>query len=193
MKDLLLEMEIYAELNSVPIMQKEGIEFMCNFIRENNIKSVLEIGSAIGYSAIQMALVNEDIHVTTIERDEPRYLEAVKNVKAANLENRIELIFGDALETVVDGRYDLLFIDAAKAQYIRFFDRYTPFLQTNGYVITDNLDFHGLVANPEKTKNKNTKDLVRKISRFRQYLTERTDYDTTFYTFGDGVAISKKR
>ena len=193
MKDLLLEMEIYAELNSVPIMQKEGIEFMCNFIRENNIKSVLEIGSAIGYSAIQMALVNEDIHVTTIERDEPRYLEAVKNVKAANLENRIELIFGDALETVVDGSYDLLFIDAAKAQYIRFFDRYTPFLQTNGYVITDNLDFHGLVANPEKTKNKNTKDLVRKISRFRQYLTERTDYDTTFYTFGDGVAISKKR
>lgn len=193
MKDLLVEMEVYAELNSVPIMQKEGIEFMCNFIRENNIKSVLEIGSAIGYSAIQMALVNEDIHVTTIERDEPRYLEAVKNVKAANLENRIELIFGDALETVVDGRYDLLFIDAAKAQYIRFFDRYTPFLQTNGYVITDNLDFHGLVANPEKTKNKNTKDLVRKISRFRQYLTERTDYDTTFYTFGDGVAISKKR
>jgi predicted O-methyltransferase YrrM len=193
MKDLLLEMEVYAELNSVPIMQKEGIEFMCNFIRENNIKSVLEIGSAIGYSAIQMALVNEDIHVTTIERDEPRYLEAVKNVKAANLENRIELIFGDALETVVDGSYDLLFIDAAKAQYIRFFDRYTPFLQTNGYVITDNLDFHGLVANPEKTKNKNTKDLVRKISRFRQYLTERTDYDTTFYTFGDGVAISKKR
>ena len=62
----------------------------------------------------------------------------------------------------------------------------------NGYVITDNLDFHGLVAHPEKTKNKNTKDLVRKISRFRQYLSEREDYDTTFYTFGDGVAISKK-
>ena len=83
-------------------------------------------------------------------------------------------------------------IDAAKAQYIRFFDRYTPFLKQNGYVITDNLDFHGLVAHPEKTKNKNTKDLVRKISRFRQYLSEREDYDTTFYTFGDGVAISKK-
>ena len=193
MKDLLIEMEVYAELNSVPIMQKEGIEFMCNFIREHNIKSILEIGSAIGYSAIQMALVNEDIHVTTIERDEPRYLEAIKNIKAAHLENRIQIIFGDALETEVNGSYDLLFIDAAKAQYIRFFDRYTPFLQTNGYVITDNLDFHGLVAHPEKTKNKNTKDLVRKISRFRQYLSEREDYDTTFYTFGDGVAISKKR
>ena len=193
MKDLLIEMEVYAELNSVPIMQKEGIEFMCNFIREHNIKSILEIGSAIGYSAIQMALVNEDIHVTTIERDEPRYLEAIKNIKAAHLEDRIQIIFGDALETEVNGSYDLLFIDAAKAQYIRFFDRYTPFLQTNGYVITDNLDFHGLVAHPEKTKNKNTKDLVRKISRFRQYLSEREDYDTTFYTFGDGVAISKKR
>lgn len=192
MKDLLVEMEVYAELNSVPIMQKEGIEFMCNFIREHNIKSILEIGSAIGYSAIQMALVDDNIHVTTIERDEPRYLEAIKNIKATHLEDRIDIIFGDALETVVDGSYDLLFIDAAKAQYIRFFERYTPFLKQNGYVITDNLDFHGLVAHPEKTKNKNTKDLVRKISRFRQYLSEREDYDTTFYTFGDGVAISKK-
>ena len=70
MKDLLIEMEVYAELNSVPIMQKEGIEFMCNFIREHNIKSILEIGSAIGYSAIQMALVDDNIHVTTIERDD---------------------------------------------------------------------------------------------------------------------------
>ena len=192
MKDLLVEMEVYAELNSVPIMKKEGIEFMCNFIREHNIKSILEIGCAIGYSAIQMALVDENIHVTTIERDEPRYLEAIKNIKAMHLEDRINIMFGEALETVVAGIYDLLFIDAAKAQYIRFFDRYTPFLKQNGYVITDNLDFHGLVAHPEKTKNKNTKDLVRKISRFRQYLSEREDYDTTFYTFGDGVAISKK-
>lgn len=193
MEKLLLEMEVYAQLNNVPIMQKEGIDFLCQFIQEHQIQSILEIGSAIGYSAIQMALVNDNIHVTTIERDEPRYNEAVQNIKKANLENRIQIIYGDALETNVEGQYDLLFIDAAKAQYIRFLERYEPYLKKGGYVITDNLDFHGLVDHPERTKNKNTKDLVRKIKRFKEYLKDREDYETTFYSFGDGVAISKKR
>lgn len=193
MNQLIQEMEVYAQLNNVPIMQKEGIDFLCEFIKTHQVRSILEIGSAIGYSAIQMALMDDNIHVTTIERDEIRYLEAKKNIRLANLEDRIHIIYGDALETTVDGSYDLLFIDAAKAQYIRFFERYEPNLTKGGHVITDNLDFHGLVKHPERTNNKNTKDLVRKIRRFREYLSERQDYDTTFYSFGDGVAISKKR
>lgn len=193
MNKLIQDMEVYAQLHNVPIMQSEGIAFLCEFIAQHQVKSILEIGSAIGYSAIRMALMDDEIQVTTIERDEVRYQEAVKNVAAAKLEDRITLIYGDALETIVDGSYDLLFIDAAKAQYIRFFERYEPNLKTGGYVITDNLDFHGLVDHPERTKNKNTKDLVRKIGKFREYLKERADFDTVFYTFGDGVAISKKR
>ena len=81
--------EKYAKDKNVPIMQKEGIEFLLNFIKENNIKNILEIGTAIGYSAIRMALISNDINVTTIERDEQRYNEAVLNVNKFKLENQI--------------------------------------------------------------------------------------------------------
>ena len=79
----------YAKEENIPIMQEEGIEFLTSFIEKKQIKNILEIGTAIGYSAIMMAKVNSDIHITTIERDETRYLEAIKNIKKFNLENRI--------------------------------------------------------------------------------------------------------
>ena len=71
----------YAIANNVPIMSDSGIRFLTNYIKDNNIKDILEVGTAIGYSAIMMAIVSDDIHITTIERDEKRYLEAIKNVK----------------------------------------------------------------------------------------------------------------
>ena len=70
---MLEEIELYAKENNVPIMLSDGIEYLCNYIKEHNIKRILEIGSAIGYSAIKMALVDDDIYVTTIEKDEKRY------------------------------------------------------------------------------------------------------------------------
>jgi len=189
---MLEKIEKYAKENSIPIMQKDGIEFLEKFIKENNIKNILEIGTAIGYSAIKMALIDEDITITTIERDEQRYNEAVKNVKNFNLEDRINLIFGDALEVEVNGNYDLIFIDAAKAQSIKFFEKYEPFLNPNKYIITDNLDFHGLV-NSEEKMSRNLRQLIRKIKNYIEYLKQNKNYETIFYDIGDGVSVSKKR
>jgi len=87
-------------------MEPDGINFLTNYIKENNIKSILEIGSAIGYSAIKMCLVKSDIKVTTIERDEVRYKEAVKNIKNANMQDRINIIFDDAFNVDINGKYD---------------------------------------------------------------------------------------
>ena len=87
----------YATINNIPIMQDEGIDFLTTFIMKKQIKNILEVGTAIGYSAIMMAKTSNDIHVTTIERDETRYMEALKNIKKFNLEDRITLIFNDAL------------------------------------------------------------------------------------------------
>ena len=115
------KIEKYAKENNVPIMQKDGIEFLCNYIKENNVKKILEIGSAIGYSAIKMALVSDDIKITTIERDEERFSIAVNNIKEFSLDKNIDIILGDALEVVIKDKYDLIFIDAAKSQYIKFF------------------------------------------------------------------------
>ena len=107
----LQELRNYAEENNVPIMTTEGINFLTSYIIKHDIKKILEIGSAIGYSAIMMALANPNAEITTIERDEKRYLEAVKNVKKFNLEDRINLIYNDALDVKINGEFDLIFID----------------------------------------------------------------------------------
>lgn len=187
------ELEEYAKINNVPIMMKDGIEFLTQYIKENNVKTILEIGSAIGYSAIKMALVDKSIKVTTIERDTSRFNEAVKNIKEFNLENQIEIINADALEYEIDKQYDLIFIDAAKAQYIKFFEKYKNNLKQNGTIISDNLDFHGLVKNPELTSNRNTKQLVRKINTYIEFLKENKEFKTEFISLGDGIGISKRQ
>ena len=102
------ELKKYAEENNIPIMQKDGIDFLTKYIKENNIKNILEIGSAIGYSAIKMALVDDDIKITTIERDIERYNVAVKNINDFNLSDRINIILGDALDTNIEDLYDLI-------------------------------------------------------------------------------------
>ena len=109
-------LEEYASENNIPIMQKDGILFLKEYILKNKVKNILEIGTAIGYSAINMALVSKNIKIVTIERDETRYDEAIKNVHDFGLEKQIEIILGDALEIEVHGTFDLIFIDAAKAQ-----------------------------------------------------------------------------
>ena len=188
----LKEIEKYAHNNNIPIMQKDGIEFLTNYIKENNIKNILEIGSAIGYSAIKMALVSDDINVTTIERDKERFDIALQNINNFNLNNRINIIYGDALEIELTDKYDLIFIDAAKSQYIKFFEKFDKNLNINGVIVSDNLSFHGLVDDESKTNNRNTKQLVRKIRKYIDYLKENINYKTTFYSLGDGVAVSIK-
>ena len=108
----ILDLEKYAKENNIPIMQKDGIDFMCEYIKKNNIKNILEVGAAIGYSAIRMASISNDIKVTTIERDEKRYKEAVKNIESFNLEQQINIIFNDAFDVELNEQYDLIFIDA---------------------------------------------------------------------------------
>ena len=186
------EIEKYAKNNNIPIMQKDGIEFLCNYINDNNIRTILEIGTAIGYSSIKMAQVSPKIRITTIERDEERYKEALKNIKRLNLETQIELIFNDANEIEIKEKFDLIFIDAAKAQNIKFFEKFKNNLNENGTIITDNLNFHGLTNDIENIKSKNLKALVRKIINYKNYLENNQEYSTKFIEIGDGISISKK-
>lgn len=189
------EIEKYAIENSIPIMQKDGIEFLTKYIKENNIKKILEIGTAIGYSAIKMALVDEDITITTIERDKERYDLALKNISSFSLENRISVLFCDALDTNLnlEDSYDLIFIDAAKSQYIKFFEKFQLNLRIGGVIVSDNLSFHGLVSDESKIKNRNTRQLVRKIKTYTEYLKNNDLFTTEFYEIGDGISISKKK
>ena len=132
MRDQIIQMEEYAKEHNVPIIEKESIAFIMKFIKANNVNEILEIGSAIGYSSILMASVKEDVKVTTIERDNERYMECLKNVKKCNMQNKIDVVCQDALEVNLSGvSYDLIFIDAAKGQYTKFFEKYKYFLKNN--------------------------------------------------------------
>ena len=188
------EIREYAEENNVPIMTEDGIKFLTNYIKKHNIKKILEIGAAIGYSAIMMALVDEELEITTNERDEKRYLEAVKNIKKFKLEERINLIYKDAFDVKLDDKYDLLFIDAAKAQNIKFFEMFSKNLNPKGTIITDNMNFHGLVDKElEEIKSRNLRALVRKLKDYAVFLQENKKYETDFLDIGDGIAISRPR
>ena len=191
MKELIKEMEAYADENNVPIIEADSIAFIMQYIKKNNVKNILEIGSAIGYSAILMASVSDDITLTTIERDEERYMEALKNIKKSGLERRINVVYQDALEVNLTGvAYDLIFIDAAKGQYIKFFDKFKYFLADGGAIITDNLKFHGYVNSKNTIDSSNLKSLVEKIEKYIEYLKDNEEFETNFYDVGDGISIS---
>ena len=193
MRIVLENIEEYAIKNNIPIMEHDGIEFLIEYIKKNNIKSILEIGSAIGYSAIRMALIDKDIKVTTIERDVKRYEEAVKNINNFNLNNQINIILDDAFNVELDKKYDLIFIDAAKGQYIKFFEKFEKNLSEKGAIISDNLKFHGYTEQKERIKSKNLRQLVNKIRKYIEFLKENNTYQTTFYDIGDGIGVTKKR
>lgn len=187
------ELEKYAKENNVPIMQKDGILYLCKYIKDNNMKSVLEIGSAIGYSSIMMANISSDIKVTTIEKDEERYNLAVENIKKYNLDKQITIFLGDACDIELNDKFDLIFIDAAKGKNIFFFNKFKDNLNNDGTIITDNLSFHGLVEEPSLIKTKNQKGIVSKIKSYIEFLDNNEEFITTYTKVGDTIAISKRR
>ena len=190
----LLSIKAYANREAVPIMQDEGCDFICDYIKNHNIKTVLEIGTAIGYSSIRFASISPDIHVTTIELDIDRYIKAVENFKNAGLEQQITAIHDDALtHDFGNEKYDLIFIDAAKAQYTKFFEKYKANLSENGVFISDNLSFHGMVDDLSLTHNYSTKKLVKKIQKYVEFLKTNQEFETDFFEVGDRIVVIRRR
>ena len=186
-------MKQYALNNKVPIMQDDGIDFITAYIQKKRITKILEVGSAIGYSAIMMALSSPNVQIITIEKDRERYLEAIKNVKKFKLEDRITLIFADALEAKIEGRFDLILIDAAKGKNLDFFKRYEKNLELNGAILTDNMNFHGFVNMDLKDiESRNIRGLVKKIRAYKEFLENNENYKTKFYDIGDGISVSER-
>ncbi len=183
----------YAAENSVPIMQDAGMEFILNYIRQNNVKRILEIGTGIGYSAIKFASQAPDIFVYTIEADIDRYHQAIKNFHDENLMDRVTCFLGDAMSFSFEEKFDLIFIDGPKAQYIKFFNHFCNNLSDNGAIISDNLSFHGMVEDISLTHNYSTKKLVKKIRKYIQFLKDNADFYTEFFPVGDTVGVSRRK
>ena len=185
----------YAEQNAVPIVDRLSLEMIKQLIRIHRAKNILEIGTAIGYSSMQFASVSNDIHITTIERDEEMITQAKSNFETYGYSSQIRLIEGNALEQyneVNDKQYDIIFIDAAKAQSKKFFEYYTPLLRNGGIVITDNVLYHGFVSNIDIVRSRNVKQMVKKVQKFNDWLISLENYSTNFINMDDGLAISIK-
>lgn len=184
------KIEEYAFNENVPILRKEGVEYLLNFIEEKHIEIALEIGTAIGYSALKMS--SKGVRVITIERDADRYKIAKENIESSIFKDKITLVFGDALETKIDGKYDLIFIDAAKGKNKEFLNIYKNNLNSNGYVLIDNMDFHGLVGKSKEIKKRRVRSLVRKIEDFISYMDNQTEFNVTKINVGDGLYLLER-
>lgn len=182
--------EEYAEKENVPIMKKDSIDYLLEFIRKNNIKDVIEIGSAIGYSALKISTTGAN--VTTIERDEERYKIAVENINKSNYKNKINIILSDALDVNISEKYDLIFIDAAKGKNKEFIDKFKKNLKTNGFIIIDNMDFHGLVGKSSEIKKRRLRSLIRKIESFIEYMEDQTEFKVSKINVGDGLYLLER-
>lgn len=187
------DIKLYAAKNSIPIMRDGGIDFICTYIKEHNIKRILEIGTAIGFSAIEFARVSPDITVTTIELDIDRHIKALQNIHDSGLDSRIKAINADALQLELKDTFDMIFIDAAKGQYINFFEKYKANLAPDGVFISDNLSFHGMVEDLTLTHNYSTIKLVRKIRKYIDFLKQNQEFSTIFFDYGDGISVSMRK
>lgn len=187
---MLEEMKKYAMSHRVPIICDEGLTFLNEQIKKYKVKQVLEIGTAIGYSALYMAQLG--CHVDTFERNQHMIDLAQKNFSLYDQAHDIRLIQSDALlyDQPLDQTYDLIFIDAAKAQYQKFFEKFAPYLNDGGVIVCDNLAFHHL----DKQKvNRNTRQLIHKLEKFIDYLKQHPLYDTEFYDVGDGMSVTRRK
>lgn len=188
------EIKTKALKEGVPIIKDEGLAFLLDFIKENNCKEILELGTAVGYSSILMAKLDKDIHIDTIEKVKDMYDQAIMNIKDNHLENQIQAFCMPIEEFKTDKMYDLIFVDAAKAQYGKYTEQFLPNLKEDGHMLYDNMIFHGLVFKVDEIESKNLRNMVKKINKFRENVVNDNRFDIIMKdNIGDGILILSRR
>lgn len=182
-----------ARRNDVPIMLDDGMNFLLQYIQKHEeIRDILEIGTAVGYSSIRMALIRWDMKIDTLEINPQMAEQAIENIRKEGLSERITVHLMDGAQYESDKIYDLIFVDAAKSQYRRYLEHFLKNTRRGSVFIFDNLNFHGLVDDESLTHNRGTVQMMHKIKKFREHLLQDKRFDTVFYSdIGDGIAVSK--
>ncbi len=178
----------------IPIIMDDTLEVVGKILEKIKPKKILEIGTAVGYSAIRFSeYLNENGYIDTIERDEERVKEAKQNIKDLGLDEKIHIFEGDALEILptLAGPYDVVFIDAAKGKYPIFLSEALRMLANNGIIIADNILYKGYVMSDYNKHKQRT--AVRGLREFLKNLNENENLTTEIIEVGDGLAISRKK
>lgn len=188
------EVKEKALKEDVPIIKDGGLIFLLDLIKEKNFKNILELGTAVGYSAMNMARLDKDIHIDTIEKNEDMYKQAIINIHNEGLDKQIDVHFMPIEEFKTDKKYDFIFVDAAKAQYGKYLEMFIDNLAEDGYVLFDNMVFHNMIYHVDEIKSKNTRSLVKKIIKFRESMSNDSRFDIMFYDdIGDGLLLITRR
>ncbi len=191
------DLEKFAAEHEVPISQPETIRLIEVLIRLGGIKKILEVGTAIGYSALRMARTAPGITVDTVEINPEAAAYARRVFERAGVSGRVTLSEGDAADILpklrTEGReYDMIFVDAAKAQYGSFFESCRDMLRTGGLLISDNILYKGMTATDELVLHRK-RTIVKRLREYVDMLCRDKDFDTAIVPVGDGMALSVKK
>lgn len=190
------ELEAYAIQTQVPIIRKEMQSFMRTMLLMNKPKRILEVGTAIGFSALLMSeFMPQDGHITTIENYEKRIPIARANFQKYGKEDRITLLEGDAAEVLktLEGPYDFIFMDAAKGQYIHYLPQIMRILTPGGVLISDNVMQDGDIIESKYAITRRDRTIHRRMREYLYTLTHHEGLQTSILTLGDGVAVSVRK
>ena len=180
--------------NHIPIIMDDTLEYIYELYKNEPINSILEIGTAVGYSAICFTkILKEDGIIYTIERDLGRIEEAKENIKKAEVEDKINIISGDAVEILpaINKKYDMVFIDAAKGKYPFFLKQALRMLNKDGIILADNILYKGYVMSDYNKHKQRT--AVRNLREYIKEVTENPNLETEILEIGDGLAVTKQR
>ena len=194
MNELLKQIKREALEQNVPIIQDPALALIGQLIDEAKMQKILEIGTAVAYSALAFLEHPSVELVETFERNKEMITKAKQNIALCSKEASITLHEGDALDfdATLPNDFDLLFIDAAKAQSQKFFTKFSPFVKKGGYIVIDNINFHGVKVD-DPNISKNLRHLIEKIASFVEWIKEQPGYEVSFFEGGDGLAIAKKQ
>ena len=187
------EIRSFGKENKVPITLDDTLSFLIQTINENQCKEILEIGTAIGFGCISIAENTQCTHIDTLEIDEERFNIANQNIKNKGLENKISTHLIDAKEYLSNckKKYDFIYLDGPKGQYINYLPLLTKLLNPNGVILADNLNFHGMVTG-EIPVTRGCRAMIKGLKNYITEVTSNPIYETQLYKeIGDGVGITK--
>jgi len=193
MMNIFDQIKTKATLDKIPSMTQDGLFYCEHLILSQSITSILEIGTGYGIWSISMALLNKDIHITSIELLEKRAMIAQSNIQLMDLHDQITVENIDALSYTPSKHYDFIFIDGPKSKNKALFLKYLPFLNPNGYILVDNIDFHGETRTERSDQSRDLKQMVRKINDFKTWILNESDLNVIGLEIGDGLLLISRK
>lgn len=182
----------YGKENKVPITLDDTLSFLLKTINENQSEEILEIGTAIGFGCISIAENTDCSHIDTLEIDKDRFELANKNITSKNLQNKISTHLIDAKEFLLNcsKKYDFVYLDGPKGQYINYLPMIVKILNPNGIIFADNLYFHGMITG-EIPVTRGCRSMIKGLKNYIHEITTNPRYETQIINIGDGVGVTR--